>query len=78
MRSSQASHGSQGVAAPIWNLREIYWARPPTKKLCTAHQERWTTFLRVPLHHCSKARQSWFRWHLFVRLFEVTRELRQR
>ena len=49
----------------------------PPKKLCTAHQERWTTFLRVPLHHYSKACQTLFRWNLFVRFFEVTRELRQ-
>ena len=78
MRSSQASHGSQGVATPIWNSREIYRARLSTKKLSTAHQERRTTFLRVPLHHYSKACQIWFRWNLFVRFFEVTRELRQR
>ena len=76
MRSSQASHGSQGVATPIWNSCEIYRARLSTKKLCTAHQERWTTFLRVPLHH--KACQTWFRRNLFVGFFEVTRELRQR
>ena len=47
MRSGQTSHGSQDVATPIWNSREIDWARLSTKKLCTAHQERWTTFARA-------------------------------
>ena len=78
MRSGQTSHGSQSVATPIWNSREIYRASLSTKELRAAHQERRTTFMRVPLHYFSKACQTWFRWNLFVGFFKVTGELRQR
>ena len=76
--STQCEVAKPAMEAKAWQHQSGTRARLSTKELCTAHQERRTTFLRVPLHHYSNASQTRFRCNLFVGFFEVTRELRQR
>ena len=75
IRSSQASHGRQSVATPNWNSREIYRARLLPNKVYGPPRtlDNVSAGAIAPLH---QNLPNWFRWNLFVRFFEVTRELR--